>query len=215
MYEKSTEYYRIYNMKKNKINKELEELSPFLSNLRKDKKDAFSMPENYFDKFEDRLMHRIEAAAALSPKRYSEKKVASPFLSRIKAFFRPHYAIGFSTCLLLIIGSIYVLKPIDSPTNLETMEGLLADGSIDSYIYDHIEDFRTEDIVASLELEELVDIQEYKIGEEELNSNTVNEEKSTERIKSSMDKALDAVEIEDLLDDLTEEDLELLEEDLF
>jgi hypothetical protein len=202
-------------MKKNKINKELEELSSFLSNLKKDKKDAFSIPENYFDKFEDRLMHRIEEEAALSPERHSEKKVAIPFFSRIKAFFRPHYAIGFSTCLLLIIGSFYVLKPVDSPTNLEIMEGLLADGSIDSYIDDHIEDFRTEDIVASLGLEELIDIQEDIIGEEELNSDMLSKEKPTETIKSSMDKALDAVEMEDLLDDLTEEDLELLEEDLF
>ena len=202
-------------MKKNKINKELEELSPFLSNLKKDKKDAFSMPENYFDKFEDRLMHRIEEEAALSPERHSDKKIEIPFLSRIKAFFRPQYAIGFSSCLLLIIGSIYVLKPVDSSTNLDTMEGLLADGSIDSYIYDHIEDFRTEDIVASLELEELIDIQKDIIGEEELNSDILSKEKSNETIKASMDKALDAVEIEDLLDDLTEEDLGWIEEDLF
>jgi len=203
------------NMKKNKINKELEELSPFLSNFKKDKKDVFSMPANYFDKFEDRLMHRIEEEAALSPERHSDKRIETPFLSKIKAFFRPHYAIGFSTCLLLIIGSIYVLKPVDSPTHLDTMEGLLADGSIDSYIYNHIEDFRTEDIIASLEFEEIVDIQVGMIGEEELNSNNVGTEKTIETIKISMDRALDAVEIEDLLDDLTEEDLELDEDDLF
>jgi hypothetical protein len=200
------------NMKKNKINKELEELSPFLSNMKKDKKDVFSMPANYFDTFEDRLMHRIEEEAALSPERHSDKKIETPFFNKIKAFFRPHYAIRFSTCLLLIIGSIYVLKPVDSPTNLETMEGLLADGSIDNYIYNHIEDFRTEDIVASLEV---VDIQGDEIGEEELVSNSISIEKSTETIKTSMDKALDAAGIEDLLDDLTEEDLELDEDDLF
>lgn len=202
-------------MKKNKINKELEELSPFLSQFKKDKKEGFSMPENYFDNFEDRLMHRIEEEAALSPERHSDTKETASFFSRIKAFFRPHYAIGFSTCLLLIIGSIYVLKPVDNPTNLETMEGLLADGSIDSYIYNHIEDFRTEDIIASLDLEEVADIQKDIIGEEELVSNTTTKEKSVKTVESSMDKALDAVEVEDLLDDLTEEDLDLEEDDLF
>jgi len=202
-------------MKKNKINKELEELSPFLSNLKKDKKDAFSMPENYFDTFEDRLMYRIEEEAALSPERHFEKETAVPFLSKMKAFFRPHYAIGFSTCLLLIIGSIYVLKPVDSPTNLELMDGLLADGSIDTYIDNHIEDFRTEDIIALLGIEELVENQEYIVGEEELNTNSISKEKPTETIKTSMDKALEAVEMEDLLENLTEEDLELDEDEFF
>jgi hypothetical protein len=202
-------------MKKNKINKELEELSPFLSNLKKDKKEGFSMPANYFDKFEDRLMHRIEEEAALSPERHSETEETTSFLSKIKAFFRPHYAIGFSTCLLLIIGSIYVLKPANNPTNLETMEGLLADGSIDTYIYNHIEDFRTEDIIASLDIEEVVEVQEDIVGEEELNSTVINKEKPTGTIKSSMDKALEAVEVEDLLDDLTEDDLDLDEDDFF
>jgi hypothetical protein len=202
-------------MEKKKINKELEALSPFLSNLKKDKKEEFSMPVNYFDKFEDRLMHRIEEEAALSTERHSEENTTNSFLSRIKSFFRPHYAIGFSTCLLLIIGSIYVLKPVDSPTNLDTIEGLLADGSIDTYIYNHIEDFRTEDIVALLEVDEVADIQEDIVGEEALNSTAVNTEKTTETIQSSMDKALDAVAADDLLDDLTEEDLELMEDDLF
>lgn len=202
-------------MEKKKINKELEALSPFLSFLKKDKKEEFSMPVNYFDKFEDRLMHRIEEEAALSTERHSEENTTGSFLSRIKSFFRPHYAIGFSTCLLLIIGSIYVLKPVDSPTNLDTIEGLLADGSIDTYIYNHIEDFRTEDIVALLEVDEVADIQEDIVGEEALNSTAVNTEKTTETIQSSMDKALDAVAADDLLDDLTEEDLELMEDDLF
>jgi len=202
-------------MEKKKINKELEALSPFLSNLKKDKKEEFSMPVNYFDKFEDRLMHRIEEEAALSTERHSEENTTNSFLSRIKSFFRPHYAIGFSTCLLLIIGSIYVLKPVDSPTNLDTIEGLLADGSIDTYIYNHIEDFRTEDIVALLEVDEVADIQEDIVGEEALNATAVNTEKTTETVQSSMDKALDAVAADDLLDDLTEEDLELMEDDLF
>lgn len=202
-------------MKKNKINKELEELSPFLSNLKKDKKEEFSMPANYFDRFEDRLMHRIEEETALSTEGQDKKERTSSFFSQMKAFFRPHYAIGFSTCLLLIIAGVYVLKPANEPTNLDTMEGLLADGSIDTYIYNHIEDFRTEDIIASLELEEVTEIQEDIIGEEELNSNAIRKEKPIETIKSSMDKALEAVEVEDLLDDLTEEDLDLDEDDLF
>lgn len=201
-------------MKKNKINKELEELSPFLSKLKKDKKEAFSMPTNYFDTFEDRLMHRIEEEAALSREHSPEKETRAAFLSKIKAFFRPHYAIGFSTCLLLIMASIYVLKPVNTPTNSTVMEGLLADGSIDAYINNNIEDFRTEDIIASLEFEEVVDIQQDAVGVE-VESTITSKEKTTERIKTSMDKALDVVEIEDLLDDLTEEDLELDEDDFF
>lgn len=202
-------------MKKNEINKELEELAPFLSKLKKDKKEEFTMPTNYFDKFEARLMHRIEEETALSATDRSEQRTTEHFLSRIKAFFKPHYALGFSTCLLFIIGSIYVLQPVDQPTSVDTMEGLLADGSIDSYIYSHIEDFRTEDIVASLGLEEVVDIQDNMIGKEVLNTNTSGIVNSTETIESSMDKALDAVEVEDLLEVLTEDDLDLSEDDLF
>lgn len=202
-------------MKKNKINKELEELSPFLSQLKKDKKEGFSMPANYFDTFEDRLMHRIEEEAALSPIRHSEKETTFQFFKTIKAFFSPRYAIGFSTCLILIIGSVYVLNPVESTTNIDAMEGLLADGSIDAYIYNNIEDFKTEDIVAFLGEDEVADFQEDIIGEELTVSTNLNLETSTEAAKSSMDKALEVVEIDDLLDNLTEEDLDLNEYDLF
>jgi hypothetical protein len=202
-------------MKKNKINKELEDLSPFLSQLKKDKKEGFSMPANYFDTFENRLMHRIEEEAALSPSSSSQKETTFQFFKTIKAFFSPRYAIGFSTCLILIIGSVYVLKPVESTTNIDVMEGLLADGSIDAYIYNNIEDFKTEDIVAFLDEDEVIDIQEDIIGEELPVSNNFSLGKSTEAAKSSMDKAMEVVVIDDLLDDLTEEDLELNEDDLF
>lgn len=202
-------------MEKNKINRELEEIAPFLSNLKKDKKEGFSMPENYFDKFEHRLMHRIEEENALSANQNSDNSINVNFLTKIKTFFSPYYAVGFSTCVLLIIGSVYVLQPTDTIDSLVTIDGLLADGSIDSYIYENIEEFKTEDIVALLKIEEVADIQEDMIGEESLLTQETKIEKEVQTVKSSMDKALDAVKVDDLLDDLTEEDLELEDESLF
>ncbi|WMX15032.1 MULTISPECIES: hypothetical protein [unclassified Aureispira] len=203
-------------MEKNKIDKELKDLSPFLSELKKDKKEGFSMPANYFDKFEDRLMHRIEEEQAIEGKQQSPKRLAFSFWEGIKRFFKPHYAIGFSTCALLIIGSIYVLQPVETATKSDVMEGLLADGSIDSYIYNHIEDFKTEDIVALLDVEEVADIQQDMVKEKLTVSNELStEEKAVETVKSSMDKALEQVEVENLLEDITEEDLELNDDDLF
>jgi len=210
-------------MKKNEIKDELEELSPFLSKLKKDKKEGFSMPANYFEGFEDRLMHRIHEEEALEGTTSSDTGSASSptigFWSFIKSMFRPQYAVGFSVAMVLIVFSLYLFnngeQTVNQPILLaQVLEEELTLAETEAYIISNIDDFATEDIVESLATEELDDIQ----ADLPTIEKTVTEEVEIEEpkdVKSSMDKALEEIDTEDFLDDLTEEDLEDEADDLF
>lgn len=207
-------------MKKKEIAKELEGVSPFLFDLKKDKKEDFSMPTNYFNRFEDRLMHRIKAEAILE--KVTDYKSATPTLSSfsfwtfLRTFMQLKYAIGFSTSVLLIVLGLYVVNNGTNPPSGDTnIEGLLAEADIDDYINNNIEEFTIDEILTVLVSEE-IEIIEKKIAPiEELSVESSVIDNSIEKQASSMDKALETIENDDFLDDLTIDDLEKEDDDLF
>ncbi|BDS14424.1 hypothetical protein [Aureispira anguillae] len=204
-------------MKNNEIDKELEEHAPFLSTYKKDKKAGFSVPTDYFETFEDRLMHRIQEEEVLLNKKTSSFTNKVSLSTQLGNFFRnlvaPQYAVGFSVCILLAVlgGNLWNDSPIAPPT----IEGLLADGSIDYYIDDHIDEFSTEDIIAFLEADEVERIQTSLTPIEQTIIEPTEENNAAPAEQSAMDKALETVGGEDWIDNLTDEDLEVEEEDLF
>ena len=201
-------------MKKKKIQDELNELSPFLSNLKKDKKEGFSMPANYFENFDNRLMGRIQEEEALSGATSSNSTTSLPsslgFWAFMKSLIAPKYALGFATCaILLVVGLQWTMQE----KGLEKQPLLLAELTLaetNEYIINNLEEFETEDIVASLETEDVEQIQnKISVIEKDLDSEPSLEKTEVEEgEKSSMDKALEKAGVEDFLDDLTEEDLE-------
>lgn len=205
-------------MKNKEIQDELNELSPFLSDLKKDKKEGFKMPANYFDRFEDRLMHRIKEESALEPQ---ENVTTSPpskvgFWEFMRTLIRPQYAVGFSTCLILLVfGLYYVNNNVESQEECSTLMACLTPDEMNSYIITNIEEFSTEDIVDAMPTEEVAEFQD-KIPEikeviENVVAEPVVESTKANTEQSTMDKALEAAGAENLLDDLSEEDL--LDED--
>jgi hypothetical protein len=210
-------------MKKNEIKDELEKLSPFLSKFKKDKKNGFSMPANYFERFEDRLMNRIYEEEALeattSPDTGSASSPTIRFWSFVRLLFIPQYAAGFSIGIVVIVFGLYFfnngVQTVDQPILLaQVLEEELTLEETKDYIINNIDDFATEDIVESLAAAEVDDIQ----ADLPTIEKTVIEEveiEETQDGKSSMDKAFEEIENEDFLDDLTEEDLEDEADDLF
>ncbi len=179
---------------KENIKKELESLSPFLSQLKSDTSENKSVPKHYFANFEDRLRNRMEQESALQPTApIPTKKNWSSWLAR---FWQPQYAMAFSVVLLLLAFWQWMPQQNDATTVVASHQSLLADISIEEttdYILENIQDFEMTDIATLLEEDELLTI-------------------PTPTSTSTLDQALQQIEGGDqLLDELTEEDIEALE----
>jgi len=198
-------------MNKKEIEEELKDISPFLANIKKDKKEGFSMPANYFDRFEDRLMHRIETESALEPKAIQEndnKSVWSFFRGLLTA--KMQYAMGISMVVLVMLIALPLIN--QEPTlPSATSSGLLAQLSQEeakNYVAEHVDDFSTEDLTATVEQERLNELQATVtvVVEEEIIETEPIEVGTSEQLDEALEKIDEAV-----LDDLSEE---MLEEDL-
>ncbi len=202
-------------MENENIHNELEDLSPLLSRHKKGKKKEVSLPANYFNSFEDRLMARIEEEEALigTTQKQEQKKEQRGWFW---AWFSMRKLAGFASIALLIGVAIFFWP---KPAVEEATPLLLADLSLEEtrgYVLDNIEDFSTEQIVAVIEEPIIEAIQEeVKIMEEEVVDIMPVEAKEEKEEKAAIDKALEKINAEDLLDELSEEDLEGSSYELF
>lgn len=135
---------------KNNIHQELNEIAPFLAQLR-DKKTGFKAPEGYFSHFEDNLFARIKAEeeaenwANSSP--IINESQPNNWLVTIKNWLlKPQ--VGISFALLLIIGIASVIWT-NEPTS---DEALTAVSSLEAteYIQEHIDQFSENFIIETL-----------------------------------------------------------------
>jgi len=171
--------------RKKEIKEELEQISPFLADLKKE--NPFKVPANYFDDLSDQVLEKARPSAA------SESvgvKNGPGLLDQLAVFiqrlFQPQYAVGFATVALLIVAGLFFLKNDEDPT-LATSEELTLEEATD-YLAANIDEFDT-DLLMSVEFgeDEIDEISLVEIGEEEFNE-----------------------VLEDLLEDFDEEDLEEL-----
>lgn len=174
-------------MKKDKhIQKELEELSPLLSQMKKqDVEDGFQVPFNFFEELPDLVLEQTKTKqAAISPTT-STIKWWDNIKTVINVLFQPRYAIGFATIALLVIAMLYLMpNPSIQATAYIDLEEISAE-EIDTYISQHLDDFQEE----ILEQEALVDVFE---NEESLHIDDAELEEYFEGI-------VDEVELENLL----------------
>lgn len=201
-------------MKKDEIKDELEELSPFLASLNKDKKAGMAMPANYFERFEDRLMHRIQEEEALSPKASTEKPKRVGLWDFFRSLWGPRYVGAFSMAVVALVFTVYWLDNGSiEEVNAPILVAELTQMETEAYIINNIDDFATEDIVEVAE-NDVVETIEVSI-EPIVKEVEVVDNEPVEESQNIMDKALKKAGAEDLLEDLTEEDLEDDIDDLF
>ncbi len=118
--------------KEKNIDKELEELSPFLAEM-KSKKENIEMPENYFHYLENSVMQQVELENV--PILQNEKGESIPFWNRL---FLSRTIVGLASVVLLITAGIYFSKG-----EIETSESLqladLTDTEILNYLSENVE----------------------------------------------------------------------------
>lgn len=115
------------------IIKELEEIAPLLSKIKKPEKPE--VPVMYFEGFADRLMSQMDLGKQVPNK----VKPRITFFDRIWLFFaQPRYVFATATSIVLIVSAIFILpkdqKSADLAMNLSQEE-------VGAYITQHIDQF--------------------------------------------------------------------------
>lgn len=152
--------------KKQAIQKELEDISPFLAEIKKGKQ-AFQVPEDYFHKMQNEVLDQIKHnSSSAAPSQTFFQKIITDSIRTIQLLIQPRYIIQVATFALLIAAGIYFLKPESNISpNDKTSSVFLADVSIEEineYIEANIDDFELEELIdmAAIETDDFYDATE-------------------------------------------------------
>ena len=168
---------------KDEIRKELEELSPFLSKMKKGK-EGFEVPANYFKQLPDLIMDRIQEEEAPSYSVAPTTNWLDQIIERIQLLLQPQYAMALASVAILIVASIFFFGQNNKLADATTLAEV-SDEEISSYVMSNVEEF---------DMDLLMEVMDEEILEEEL-----------ENESSTDDNYLD-----DIIDDLSDEELEEL-----
>lgn len=121
------------------IQKELQELSPFLSKLKAQEKQP-EVPENYFHALPDQLWEQIKLQPA--PERFAQQpSIWERFLQRLQIFLQPRVAVLLATFAVLLVVGVYFLQP---QTTQPATAGNLTAEEITNYIGNNLHEFDTD-----------------------------------------------------------------------
>ena len=119
---------------KDKIKDELNELSPFLSNLKK--KNSFQVPPNYFEQMQREVLTK---AKQLEEKKPAPSSWISQLMDQLSQLLQPKFALALTGVAALVIFILFRL----SPNEMTLQELNLADISseeMQDYLADNLED---------------------------------------------------------------------------
>lgn len=188
---------------------EFKNLAPKLKHLLDQEQQRADLPKDYFQNFEARLQQRIATEQSLEPA--VPKRSWSNWWQLV---WKPLTALAVPALLLL-----FWFKPAPQP-DMPVQSNFLALSTqeIDQYIVQNLEEFSIGDLTTMAETEVLDNWQEGILAEATQEPEPIQALPSTlnnpTKQESSFDKALEATQNEDLLDELTTEDLNF-EEDWF
>ena len=207
-------------MEENKnIKKELEDLSPWLHELKsKSTPERKVPPKDYFQNFEDRLMNRIQEEDALTEKLLVENtNLSSWWKKTLAGLFQPKYAVGFSVAIIVVVFLTNNLGENPTAPETSTSNLLLAELSVEEttdYILNNIQDFETTEIMEVVEETMIDDEISEKLTITTIETASEPNEEVLEPAKedNTLDKVLENLDDEEaFLEELTEEEIEELD----
>lgn len=154
----------------NNIQDELQDISPFLANLR-EKEDGFEVPNLYFDRLEQNIMAGIKAEE--EAENWTTASSANPIETELTLtqklknwLFKPQFAMAFGLALVAIVAvTVFLQQPND------TIDGLaISEEEALEYIEDNIDQF-SETIIMEAVGEDLAELEvstDWEVNETEL-----------------------------------------------
>ncbi len=160
---------------RNDIRKELEELSPFLAQL-KDKNEGFEVPKNYFNSLTDSIMEQCQVEEVPEATPQAKKGWMNWLDSWLTHLFQPRYVMAFASLLLVVFSFFFLLPTEDSSTEVAFSETISREDAM-VYVADNLEDFDLE-LLAELELDvnarDFIELDEAEV-EEYINENVLDD----------------------------------------
>ncbi len=187
-------------MKKDKelLDKELEELSPHLHELRS-KDDGFRLPSGYFESLDDEIFQQLDAIGAR--RRPAARTERPGFWNWIAGLWQPRLALAFSVLLIATLAVWWLWRTPAAPTSSAPIvqQEEPTPEELEAYVMDNVLDFEPEQLAALAMLDD----------EPEMPSN--NPETKPQTNQKTTPKATDVLspeELELLINDLTDEEIE-------
>jgi hypothetical protein len=132
------------NTDQSEVQKELQELSPFLAQMRK--QDAgFTVPENYFKDLTGEILQKT-IATETKLKGTSNGRLWD-FLSSLQIPWQPRYAMAMAALALLIIAGLVWLRPTAGDHSLDIAWSDLSVEEMTGYVQANIQEFDLETLV--------------------------------------------------------------------
>lgn len=182
-------------MKKDKLHDELNEHAPFLNELRQ-KGDGLRVPVDYFDKLENDVFRQLDAIGARrKPAAFAKTKADRSWWQWMQYLWQPRFA--FATVALLslaLAGWWYFGKPAQP----DTVAVAISAEDAEAYLLDNLLELEASQIAMILPADELLHI-------------SIDAEPAPEDTKTNKHELqLSPEDLEDLLRDMTDEELEEL-----
>ena len=140
---------------KREFEKELEELSPFLADLKKQQKDEpFKTPRLYFDNLADSVIKKakVETKTVTVPPQYNSRpSMANRISDWLSTTFKHKWALSaLAFALVMVVGWYAVQQQKPTPIAVEQPVAVTHEEA-QNYIKENIEDFKEEEIVTAFE----------------------------------------------------------------
>lgn len=185
-------------MKKEKLHDELNEHAPFLNELRQ-KDDGLRVPEEYFGQFEDSVFRQLDAIGARrKPAAFVKMKEQRSWWQWLQSLWQPRLALAAAGLLVIVVLGWQYFRA--TPSTPEIADTTISAEDAEAYLLDNLLELDPNQIAMVLPEEEFLPISiEPATGTAPQDAKTPKSE-----IQISPD------DLDDLIRDMTEEELEEL-----
>lgn len=188
-------------MKKDKLHDELNEHAPFLNELRQ-KEDGLRVPEGYFNGVEDDVFRQLDAIGARrKPAAFGKTREERSWWQFMQSLWQPRIALAAAGATVLVIAGWWYFS--DSPAQSAGQEfasTTISAEDAESYLLENLLELEPNQIAMILPEDELP-----PISLEPVTGTTPREATSSDR-----DIQISNEDLENLLRDMTDEELEEL-----
>lgn len=197
------------------IKKELEGLSPLLSKIPKDRKKGYGIPKDYFSNFEDKLMSAIDADSTTESDTDNNVVPFNQHKSAIISLFTNPKVLAVAASIL----GLFLLFNTDiykhDKQDAKQLLAALSQDETSSYILENIDQFDTEDLLEYADTDALTNLQR-TLATYDVSSVDVSDDREKEETEDKLLEAtLNDSSVDDILDALSDEELEDLEDEFF
>lgn len=157
---------------KKEFEEEINELSPFLADLKKQQRqEPFKTPRLYFDTLAGKVIDKAktETKVAVAPPQYkAAKSPINRIITWLSTIFEPKMALSALTLALVLGAGWYVINQQKTKAVGNIDSDVVTREDVHSYINDHIDEFKEEEILLAF-----ADTKPNKIAENEPDIKTI------------------------------------------